>query len=147
MENIMVKGINWVKGFALLGMMVALVGMLAVAPGASAASASLSAVPVPISNPGKISIFAHQGSSSVIGVADATVAVYRVDSDVIVLKGSTDKSGRFSNYIPVGTYQLSITAKGYKEYSQFVKIAPGQNTLVTAALDADPTPDPRPTDY
>ena len=138
MEKIMVKGINWVKGFALLGMMVALVGMLAVAPGASAASATTG--PIPSSNPGKISVFAHQGSS-LTGIGNATVVVREYNSDVIVLKGLTDRSGRFASYIPAGIYQVSVIADGYKPFSQEVKIAPAQGTSVTAALEAsDPSP-------
>ena len=138
MENIMVKGTNWIKGFALFGMMVALVGMLAVAPGASAASARLSASPVPISNPGKISVFAHEGTS-LTGIADATVIVRQYNSDVVILKGTTDASGRFASYIAEGVYQVTITAKGYKEFSQVVKVASGQGTSLAASLEVGPS--------
>lgn len=140
----MVKTTNWIKGFALLGMMVALVGMLAVAPGASAASASHSSSPVPVSNPGKLSLVAVASSSVSDVIAGATVVIRQYNSDVIVLKGSTDAKGRFASYIPAGTYRVSITADGYKEFVQYVKIAPGQGSSLTASLEAsDPGPGDR----
>ena len=138
MESIMIKGTSWIKGFALLGIMVALVGMLAVAPAASAASARLSPAPVPASSLGKISIFAHEGSS-VTGIANATVVVQQYNSDVVVLKGLTDASGRFASYIAPGTYQVSVIAKGYKEFSQVAKIASGQGTSLDASLAIGPS--------
>ena len=135
----MVKGTNWIKGFALFGMMVALVGMLAIAPGASAAtatSARLGASPVPVANVGKISVFAHDlNSPTIVPIAGASVIVTEYNSDVVVLKGTTDANGRFSSYIAEGVYQVSITAKSYKEFSQVVKIAAGQSTSLSAGLE------------
>ena len=138
MEKIMVKTTNWIKGLALLGMMVALVGMLAVAPGASAASVSTASTDTSLRCPatgfGKINVVAVDAVKG-DAVANATIAVYR--GSAVILKGTTDANGTYSNYICTGTYKVRVFANGYKEFSQEVTITWGQSTLVKAALSSD----------
>ena len=140
MANITVKTTNWIKGLALFGLMVAMAGMLAGAPGASAASAPrFGFSPVPASDLGKISLVAVNAdpTSESDGIAGATVLVRPIGSDVVVVKGTTDASGRFASYIAAGTYEVTVTADGYKPTMQTVKVSSGQGTSLVAALEED----------
>ncbi len=124
----MVKGTNWIKGLTLLGMMVAMVGMLAIAPAASANSSVICSSDALV----KISIYAVD---SVKGddVAGATVAVYNTKGEV-VLKGTTDANGNFRTYSCTGTFKVRVFADGYKEHSEVVTVIDNQTTLIKAAL-------------
>jgi|SRR5688500_5701092 len=133
MDIVMTKASNWVKGLALFAMMVALVGSLAVAPGASAASSRVS----PRADVGKISVVAVDPTGATDGIVGATVVVREYGSDVIVLKGQTDASGRFASYIAPGVYQVEVIADGFKPYTQDAKIVSGQNTSLVAPLEKD----------
>ena len=98
MSNVIVKGTNWIKGLALLGLMVALVGALAGAPAASA-----NTIPTcPTAAIGKISVFAVDAAKG-NDVSGATVAVYN-QNGVLVLKGTTDANGNFAAYSCTGTF-------------------------------------------
>jgi|SRR5687768_7617434 len=138
MSNVMVKTSNWIKGFALLGLMVAMVGLLASAPAASARSARLSPAPVPMTDIGKIDLVAINPTSVTPGIEGATVVVTNYDNDVIVLKGQTDANGRFASYIAAGVYRVSVFADGFKGYSEYIKVAAQQTTSLQAVLEADP---------
>jgi len=133
MDIVMTKSTNWIKGLALFAMMVALVGSLAVAPGASAASSRVS----PRADVGKISVVAVDPTGATDGIVGATVVVREYGSDVIVLKGQTDASGRFASYIAPGVYQVEVIADGFKPYTQDAKIVSGQNTSLVAPLEKD----------
>src|SRR5687768_2472968 len=118
MEKIMEKGINWFKGMALFGMMVAMVGMLAIAPAASAARITPDPLPA-ATKYGKLNVVAVDSSNGA-GIYAATIVVTRASDDVVLLKGSTDKAGWFSSYISTGTFNVRVIADNYKEYSQLV---------------------------
>ena len=133
MDIVMTKTTNWIKGLALFAMMVALVGSLAAAPGASAASSRIS----PRAEVGKISVVAVDPTGASDGIAGATVIVREYNSDVIILKEVTDANGRFASYIAPGVYQVEIVADGFKPYMQAVKVASGQNSSVVAHLEKD----------
>ena len=144
----MAKSTNWIKGLALFTLMVALIGSLAAAPGASAASFRQNSVP--LSDLGKISVVAVDPTGASDGIAGATVVVRQYNSDVIVLKGLTDQNGAFASYIAQGLYRVEVIADGFKPFAQDVKVAPRQNTSVVANLEAsDPAlaPVPSATDY
>ena len=127
MEIIMVKGINWIKGLALLGMMVAMVGVFASsAPSASAGMICSSDAL------GKISVYAVDAIKG-DDVAGATVAVYNQQGE-LVIKGSTDANGYFSTYSCPGTFKVKVFANGYKEYTQVVTVADNATSTVKAAL-------------
>ena len=132
MEKIMTKGTNWIKGLALLGMMVAMVGVFASAPAASAGMLCTS------DGLGKISIVAVD---SVKGdnVGGATVAVYNQAGEV-VLKGTTDANGNFATYSCLGTFKVKVFANGYKEYAQVVDVQDNATSYVKAALQPATTP-------
>jgi hypothetical protein len=126
MENIMANGINWVKGFALLGMLAAMVGVFASAPAASASVVCSSDAL------GKISVKAVdvvKGND----VAGATVAVYNQAGEVVI-KGTTDANGNFSTYSCTGTFKVRIFATNYKEYVEVVTVADNSTALVKAGL-------------
>ncbi len=124
----MVKGTNWIKGLTLLGMMVAMVGMLAIAPAASANSSVICSSDVI----GKISIFAVDAVKG-DDVAGATVVVYNTNGE-IVLKGTTDANGNFSSYSCTRTYKVKVFADGFKEFAEVVTVSANETTTVKAAL-------------
>ncbi len=124
----MVKGTNWIKGLALLGMMVAMVGMLAIAPAASANSSVICSSDAV----GKISLFAVDGVKG-DDLAGATVVVYNTNG-VQVLKGTTDANGNFSSYSCTGTYKVKVLADGFKEFAEVVTVSANETTTVKAAL-------------
>src|SRR5688500_15378750 len=132
MDIVMTKTSNWIKGLALFAMTVALIGSLAAAPGASAASRVS-----PKADVGKITVVAVDPTGATDGIAGATVVVREYDTDVIVLKGTTDASGRFASYIAPGVYQVEVIADGFKPYTQDAKIVSGQNTSLVAPLEKD----------
>ncbi len=127
MESIMVKGTNWIKGLALLGMLVAMVGMLAIAPAASASTAICTS-----DLTGKIEVFVVDGVKGNV-VPRATVVVYNTSGEVLQ-KGTTDASGNFTTEICTGTYKVKIFGDNYKEFGQYVTVSYEQPATVKAAL-------------
>ena len=126
MEKIIAKGTSWIKGLALLGMMVAMVGVFAAAPAASAATMCSNDLL------GKISVIAVDASKG-DRVSGATVAIYN-EKGVLVTKGTTDAGGSFSTYSCTGTFKVKVLAKGYKEFAVVVQVSDNQTTTVKAGL-------------
>ena len=133
MSNVIVKGTNWIKGLALLGLMVAMVGALAGAPAASANTS----VTCPTAAIGKIEVFAVDAAKG-DNVAGATVVVYNANGDTVI-KGTTDANGSFVTYSCTGTFKVKVFANGYKEYAEEVTVNGNETTTVKAALDAAPS--------
>lgn len=132
MDIILEKGKNWFKGLALFGMMAAVVGTLAIAP--SAEAARITADPVPAAaRYGKLNVVAVDSNNGA-AIYAATIVVTKPDSDVVLLKASTDKTGQFSGYLAIGTFNVRVIADNYKEYSQLVTITSGQTTVAKADL-------------
>ena len=130
MRNIIVKGNNWIRSLALLGLLVAMIGMLAGGPIASASSNT--SLICPTTELGKINVIALD--ASVDGVPSATVAIYNTNG-VVVTKGITDANGNFSTYSCPGIFKVKIWAEGYKEFGQVIKVATNETTAVQAALE------------
>ena len=128
----MEKGKNWFKGLALFGMMAAVVGTLAIAPAAEAAR--ITADPGPTAaRYGKLNVVAVDSTNGA-AIYAATIVVTKPNSDVVLLKASTDKTGQFSTYLATGTFNVRVIADNYKEYSQLVTITSGQTTVAKADL-------------
>jgi len=128
MSNVIVKGTKWIKGLALLGLMVAMVGVFASAPAASASDS----IVCPTAALGKINVVAVD---SIKGdrVGGATVVVYNQSGEAVI-KGTTDANGSFFTYSCTGTFKVKVFASGYKEYAEVVTISDNQTSSVKAAL-------------
>jgi uncharacterized membrane protein len=130
-----------IKTLGLMGIMMALAGLMVHAPAASAASASTSKLR--LSTPGKLAVYV-----SFPATADVlpTVEVAVIDAkDTIVAKGTTDSNNSYSTSVPSGAYKVLVNAEGYKSSVTETKVASGQATGVKVALESnDPAPAPVP---
>jgi flagellar hook assembly protein FlgD len=127
-EKMMTKGTNWIKGFALLGMMVAMVGVFASAP----ASASANTMLCNSDAVGKIGVYAKDAVKG-DAVSGATVGVYN-ENGVLVTKGTTDANGYFTTYSCAGTFKVKVFANSYKEYGEVVTVVDNATSTVKADL-------------
>jgi hypothetical protein len=128
MNKSIAKGTNWIRGLALLGMLVAMVGMLSAGPAAYANTSPI----CPTSELGKINVIAL--NATVDGVPSATVAIYN-SNGVPVIKGITDANGNFSTYSCVGIFKVKVFAEGYKEYGEVIMVMDNASTNVKAMLE------------
>lgn len=132
MENMIIKTTNWIKGIALLGLMVAMVGVFASAPEASASPIC------PTAAIGKINVVAVDGIKGDT-VGGATVVVYNTNGKAVI-KGITDAQGNFATYSCQGTFKVKVFANGYKEYAEVVEVTANATSSVKAALQSATSP-------
>jgi hypothetical protein len=127
MEKMIVMGTNWIKGFALLGMMAAMLGVFAASAPAASASVICSSDAF-----GKISVYAVDSSRGE-NVAGASVVVFNSNNEAVI-KGTTDANGYFAAYSCLGTFKVKVYATGYSEYGQMATVEDGQSAVVKAEL-------------
>ena len=118
-----------IRTLGIFGIMMALAGLLAsgVRP-ASAASI------VPGTSLGKVSVTVVMNPSSA-SVTRADIDI-RNSQGVVVAKGSTSNGSSYVTTLAIGAYKVHVTAAGYKEYAEVIKIKQGETTTVKAALTA-----------
>ena len=121
-----------IRTLGVMGIMLALAGFTAsAAPSASAASTS---------DAGVLSVYVQFNPSPMdTNVADVVVQNSR---GVVVAKGKTSFDAYTVKLLP-GTYKVTVSATGYKTYTQSVKIASSQTSEMTVALEADSGPSTR----
>lgn len=123
-----------VRFLGLMGMMAAFAGALAFAPAADARRLDHKI------DYGKLNVAAVDANSGV-AVSGATVEVLNASGDRVA-KELTNAYGQFSMYISVGTYTVRVTATGYEQFSDVVKVAAAKSTNVQAALKSTSPPVP-----
>jgi hypothetical protein len=114
-----------IRTLGLMGIMMALAGMMAYAPSASAGSSApaLSTVIVNV-------VFPDTGSDS--NSAEVSIADPQGNS---VAYGTTDSAGRFVAKVAPGNYKLTVHARGYSEHIETFRV--GRTGTVTLKVFLD----------
>jgi uncharacterized membrane protein len=130
------------KTLGLMGIMMALAGLLVQAPAASAASASASKFRT-VAAPGKLSVYV-----AIPTTADKLPTIYVAVMDSkgnVVAKGTADSNNSYSTALAPDVYKVQVDAEGYKSSAVETKVASGQASAVKVALESNaPAPAPEP---
>lgn len=123
-----------IKTLGLMGIMMALAGLMVHAPSASAGGLG-------ITPSGKLNVYIGFASNP-DSQPQAEVAV--IDGKgAYVSKGTTNRSGSYATAIAPGAYKVVVNAEGYKSATVAVKVTSGQATNVKVELmQNDPAPVP-----
>jgi 5-hydroxyisourate hydrolase-like protein (transthyretin family) len=126
-----------IRTLGLMGIMMALAGLMVNAPAASAASSKLKVTPAV----GKLNVYVgFPASANTL----PTVQVGVIDSNGnYVAKGTTDSNNSYTTSLASGAYKVLVSAEGYKPSTSEAEIVSGQETNVKVALVAnDPVSGP-----
>jgi hypothetical protein len=124
-----------IRTLGVMGIMLALAGFaVSSAPSASAASAPTS-------------VRGDYGALSVTvdflaGASDRNVATVVVQNrnGKLIDKGTTNSDGTYTVKLMPDAYKITVTADGYKSYSQTVRVTSSQTSEVKVALESSSGP-------
>jgi hypothetical protein len=110
----------------LFGIAMLIASMFATSVGSASAS-NKSLDPIPCSTCGttgnlSLRVLVNSPSTQLIPINGAIVYVTSNNSGTIVAKGLTDSKGMFSATLPTGSYNLSLSAKGYDKLGKSITI-------------------------
>ncbi|HKP53873.1 MAG TPA: carboxypeptidase-like regulatory domain-containing protein [Chloroflexia bacterium] len=116
-----------IRTLGVMGIMLALAGFTAsAAPSASASS-------IVTGDAGVLSMYV-QFNNSVMDTNIADVVVQNARG-VVVAKGKTTIDGAYSAKLLPGSYKVTVSANGYKPYTQSVTITSSQTSEMKVALE------------
>ncbi|HKP54714.1 MAG TPA: carboxypeptidase-like regulatory domain-containing protein [Chloroflexia bacterium] len=121
-----------IRTLGVMGIMLALAGFTAsAAPSASASS-------IVTGDAGVLSVYV-QFNPSVMDTNIADVVVQNARG-VVVAKGKTTIDGSYAVKLLPGTYKVTVSANGFKSYTQSVTINSSQTSEMKVALESGPGP-------